>query len=182
MWAKGGFLGKYLDILGEKFTFGLLNAIFKDAIIAKKRTEMKSGIIKMSHRIVPMAMAPFFPILAILGYILGTSRAFNKLLTPILADPGHHYSEFLKKIINRTMNIAEGDIKPKDRFTRAFVVSDRLIEAIKPEVLHEFSIDLSERMSKMDPDEEVPPYYIENELKMYLNTKYDVAPKIPIKE
>ena len=181
--AHRGHLAAYLNLYGKKFTFGMLNALFKDARAAKKGTELKVGIIKAVHRIVPMLLAPFFPILAIFGYIFGTSRAFNKVIAPILAEPGHDYPEFLKKVIGATMRVAEGDLTTeKDRFTRAFVVSDRLVEAIKPEVLLQFSIDLSKVMAEKNPDEEVPSHYIENELKKYLNDKYEIDPQIPLKQ
>ena len=68
------------DENGKKFTFGLLHSIFKDALVAKRKSEIKVGVIKAIHRVVPMALAPFFPILAITGYIFGTSRAFNKII------------------------------------------------------------------------------------------------------
>ena len=177
-----GHLADYLNENGKKFTFGLLHSIFKDALVAKKKSEIKVGIIKAIHRIAPMALAPFFPILAIAGYIFGTSRAFNKIISPILHDPGSEYSGFLQKVIDGSMKVAEGEIPVKDRFTRAFVVSDKLVEAIKPEVLHIFSLELSKKMSQADPDEEVPEHYIENELKSFLNKNYDVNPPIPLKD
>lgn len=180
--AHRGHLAKYLTENGKKFTFGMLDALFKDARSAKKGTELKVGVIKAVHRIVPMLLAPFFPILAIFGYVLGTSRAFNKVVAPILADPGHDYPQFLKKVIDATMRIAEGDLTTeKDRFTRAFVVSDRLVEAIKPEVLQRFSLELSNKMANMDSNMEVPEHYIENELKDYLNRNFEVNPEIPLK-
>lgn len=180
--AHRGNLAKYLTENGKAFTFGMLNALFKDAREAKLKTEIKVGVIKAVHRFVPMLMAPFFPILAIFGYVLGTSRAFNKVVAPILADPGHDYPDFLKKVINATMRVAEGDLTTeKDRFTRAFVVSDRLVEAIKPEVLQRFSLELSEKMANMDSNMEVPEHYIENELKDYLNRNFEINPEIPLK-
>lgn len=181
--AHRGNLGKYLQESGKKFTFGMLNALFLDAQTAKKKTDLKVGIVKAIHRIVPIALAPFFPILAITGYILGTSRAFNKVIAPILADPGKDYPEFLNKLITSTMRVAEGDlIKPKDRFTRAFVVSDNLVDAIKEDVLREFAIYLSNKMSRKNPDGEVPEHYIENQLKRYLNRRFDVDPEIPLRK
>lgn len=180
--AHRGHLAEYLKEKGKIFTFGMLLALFKDAQVAKRRTDIKVGVVKALHRIVPMALAPFFPILAIFGYIFGSSRAFNKIITPILSDPGQEYTGFLKKIIDGSMKVAEGEIPVKDRFTRAFVVSDHLVEAIKPEVLQKFSIQLSEKMSQMNPDTEVPEHYIENELKTYLNENFEVDPKIPLKE
>jgi len=181
-YAHRGHLAEYLNQNGKSFTFGMLNALFKDARDAKRRTDIKVGVIKAVHRILPMALAPFFPIIAIVGYVLGSSRAFNKVIAPILAEPGHDYPSFLKKVIDATMRVAEGDLtSPKDRFTRAFVVSDRIVDAIKPEVLQRFSLFLSEKMSLMNPDEEVPEHYIENELKKYLNDHYGIDPEIPLK-
>jgi len=181
--AHRGNLGKYLKEVGKKFTFGMLHALFLDAQEAKKNTELRLGIIKAVHRIVPMALAPFFPILAIVGYILGTSRAFNKIIAPILADPGKDYPDFLNKLITSTMRIAEGDIiSIKDRFNRAFVVSDNIVDAIKDDVLREFAVYLSSKMSREDQDEEVPEHYIENQLKIYLNRRFDIDPEIPLKQ
>lgn len=180
--AHRGNLSKYLEEKGKKFTFGMLKALFEDAKEAKYKTDIKVGLIKAAHRMIPMALAPFFPILAIVGYILGTSRAFNKVIAPILADPGNDYPAFLNKLISSTMKIAEGEIIPtKDRFTRAFVVGDNIVEVIKEEVLVEFANYLSKKMTKEDADLEVPENYIENELKMYLNKRYDIDPPIPIK-
>jgi hypothetical protein len=180
--AHRGNLSKYLNERGGQITFGLLRAMFLDAQMAKRRTDIRVGIYKAIHRITPMALAPFFPIVAIVGYILGTSRAFNKVIAPILADPGSDYPEFLNKIITSTMRIAEGEIIPtKDRFTRAFVVSDGIVNVIKEDVLKEFSKYISEKMSRIDPDSPVPDNYIENQLKKYLNTRYDINPPIPLK-
>ncbi len=179
--AHRGNLGNYLKDKGRKFTFGMLHALFLDAQSAKRKTDLRVGIVKAIHRIVPMALAPFFPILAITSYILGTSRAFNKVIAPILADPGKDYPEFLNKLISSTMKIAEGEIVPiKNRFNRAFVISDNLVDSLKEEVLREFAIYLSNKMSKEDKD--VPEHYIENKLKGYLNKRFDIDPEIPLKK
>lgn len=181
--AKDGHLAKYLEKNDNKFTFGILDAIFKDAIESKKTTNIRVGILKMTHRILPMVLAPFFPIIAIIGYILGTSRAFNKVIAPILADPGNDYPSFLKKLVDETMKIAEGEIMPtKDRFTRAFVVSDDIIEMLNPEVLNKFSIFISTEISKKNPDEVVPDNFIENELKSYLNRNFRINPPLELKK
>ena len=183
--AKKGNLAHYLhDKKSDQninFSFGILDAIFKDAVEAKKITDLRIGAIKMVHRIVPMALAKFYPIVAILGYVLGTSRAFNKIIAPILSDPGGGYSEFLKKLVMGTMKIAEGEIELKDRFSRAFVVSDGIVDIIKPEILLKFAIYIAEKMSKEDPNKIVPDNYIENELKKYLNDNYKINPEIPTK-
>ncbi len=182
--AKTGYLGMYLQQNGEKFTFGILKAIFKDAIVAKRKTEIKRGIFNILPTLIPVALAPFFPILAIVGTIFGASRMFHRVFNPIFdyISPSSKYSNFLKRMIDAYMKIPEGEVPLKDRFTRAFVVSDRLIDAIKPEVLDKFSTSLSEKMEVMDDSIEVPDHYIENELKMFLNNKFNVNPEIPLKQ
>ena len=179
--AHRGHLADYLKSQGTEMKFGMLLALFKDDQTEKKRTDLKVGIVKALHRVIPMALAPFFPIAAILGMILGSTRAFNKILAPILQDSSDTYEGFLKQLIDRSMKVAEGEIPVKDRFTRAFVVSDKLVSAIRPEVIQSFSNSLSLKMSLEDPDKEVPENYIENELKDYINKNFEVNPPIPLK-
>ena len=178
--AKSGYLGTYLQEKGDKFTFGILQAIFKDAIRAKKLTGIKKGIYNIIPSVVPLALAPWYPVLAVIGSIFGASRIFDPIFNYL--NPQSKYTDFLKKMIDTYMMIPEGELPLKDRFTRAFVVSDRLVEAIKPEVLDDFSNYLSEKMSLESEDLEVPEHYIENELKSYLNTRFDINPNIPLKD
>lgn len=182
--AHRGKLGNYLVNKGDKFTFGMLNALFKDAIVAKRKTEIKKSIFNILPGAIPLALAPFFPILAVVGAVFGTSKMFHKVFDPIFnyLNPQSKYSDFLKKIIDGYMKIPTGEIPLKDRFTRAFVVSDRILEAIKPEVLESFSEFLSEKMESEDLDLEVPDHYVENELKTYLNENFDIDPEIPLKK
>lgn len=182
--AKHGNLGKYLEEKGDVFTFGILNAIFKDAIMAKKKTNIKRGIFNILPSVIPLALVPFFPTIAIISSVFGTSRIFHKIFDPIFnyINPQSKYADFLKSVIDSYMKIPEGEVNLKDRFTRAFVVSDRFIDAIKQEVLDDFSNELSKQMSNMDQDIEVPPHYIENELKIYINSTFGVSPEIPLKE
>jgi hypothetical protein len=179
--AHRGHLADYLKSEGKEIKFGMLRALFLDAQTAKKRTDLKVGIVKALHRVIPMALAPFYPIAAVLGIILGSTRAFNKILAPILQDSSSTYEGFLRQLIDGSMKVAEGEIPVKDRFTRAFVVSDKLVAAIRPEVLQKFSNYLSTKMSQENPDTIVPEHYVENELKQFLNQNFDVNPPIPIK-
>ena len=182
--SKQGHLGAYLHSKGDKFTFGILNAIFKDAIVAKKRTNLKKGILGILPTAIPLSFAPFFPILAVIGTIFGSSRLAHKIFDTIFdyLNPHSKYSDFLKKTIDTYMMLPEGNVPLKDRFSRAFVVSDRLIEALKPEVVNDFTTFISEKMEKENDDRVVPDHYIENELKMYLNDNFDIDPEIPLKK
>jgi hypothetical protein len=182
--AKTGYLATYLSEKGEKFTFGILHAIFKDAIRAKKLTNIKKGFYHILPSLLPLTLAPWYPIAAIIGSVFGASRMFHSIFDPIVdfLTPQSKYTDFLKRMIDHYMVIPEGEVKLKDRFTRAFVVSDRLVEAIKPQVLESFSKYLSDKMSLEEEDKEVPDNYIENELKSYLNKEFSINPEIPLKE
>lgn len=181
--SKRGSLAKYLEDNGQDFTFGILKAIFKDAKEAKFKTDLKVAGFKLIPRLAPLALAPFFPVLAIVGMIFSTSRTFNKLMDPIFNNLDKHtkYTDFLKSVISKYMAIPEGKVNLKDRFSRAFVVSDRFIDALKPEVIDEFMHKLTDKMEDMSDDERVPDHFIENELKRYINIEFDVTPEIPLK-
>ena len=182
--SKHGHLATYLHNKGDNFTFGILKAIFKDAIVAKKNATLKKNIFSILPTAIPLSLAPFFPVLAVVGTIFGSSRLAHRVFDTIFAylEPQSKYTDFLKKTIDTYMILPEGNINPKDRFSRAFVVSDRLIEALKPEVVDAFTKFISDKMSKEDNDKVVPEHYIENELKTYLNDKFNINPEIPLKE
>jgi len=182
--SKKGQLHKYMMEHGEEFTFGILRAIFKDAKDAKTLTDFKKGIIQAIPRGLPVLLAPFYPVLAVVGLILGTSRTFNKLIKPLFnnIDSESKYVDFLKTMVSYYMKVPEGEVNLKDRFSRAFVVTDRLIDAVKPEVIEDFSKKLVLKMDSEPDDKPVPDHYIENELKRYLNDNFDVDPEIPLKE
>ena len=182
--SKQGHLGAYLHSKGDKFSFGILKAIFKDAIDAKKKTTLKKNIFNILPIVIPLSLAPFFPVLAVVGTIFGSSRLAHRVFDTVFEylEPQSKYTDFLKKTIDTCMKLPEGNVPLKDRFTRAFVVSDKLINALKPEVVNDFTTFISEKMSKEDDDKIVPDHYIENELKMYLNDNFDIDPEIPLKK
>lgn len=182
--SKQGNLHRYMQEHGEEFTFGILRAIFKDAKDAKMRTDIEKGFIQAIPRGLPVLLAPFYPVLAIVGLILGTSRTFNKLIKPLFnhLNSDSKYVDFLKTMVFYYMKFPEGEVNLKDRFSRAFVVTDRLIDAIKQETIENFTKSLVGKMDAEPDDKPVPDHYIENELKKYLNDNYDVDPQIPLKE
>jgi hypothetical protein len=182
--SKQGNLHRYMQEHGEEFTFGVLRAIFKDAKDAKMRTDVKKGLIQAVPRGLPVLLAPFYPVLAVVGLVLGTSRTFNKLIKPLFnhLDSDSKYVDFLKTMVFYYMKFPEGEVNLKDRFSRAFVVTDRLIDAIKQETIDAFTKSLVDKMGAEPDDKPVPDHYIENELKRYLNDNYDVDPQIPLKE
>ena len=182
--AKKGKLGTYLIENGGEFTFGILFAIFSDAKEAKLAQETKKALWSALPRVIPLVLAPFFPIMAIVGLVFGSTRLFNRITKPIFQnlETDSKYVDFLKSFVKVAVKVPEGEVDVKDRFTRAFVVEDRLIEAIKPDVIDSFANYLSKKMEAEPDDKPVPDHYIENELKQYLNDNYDVTPEIPLKK
>jgi hypothetical protein len=182
--SKQGHLATYLHSKGENFTFGILRAIFKDAVDAKKKTTLKKNIFSILPIAIPLSLAPFFPVLAVVGTIFGSSRLVHRVFDTLFEylEPQSKYTDFLKKTIDTYMMLPEGEVPLKDRFSRAFVVSDRLIEALKPEVVNSFTSFISDKMEKEDDGKLVPDHYIENELKTYLNDNFDISPEIPLKK
>ena len=181
--AKRGHLADYLNSKGKDFTFGILGAIFRDAKEAKIAQETKKAVLSAIPRALPMALAPFFPIMAIVGLLFGSTRLFNRITKPIFQnmDSDSKYVDFLKSFVKVAAKVPEGEVDVKDRFTRVFVVEDRLIDALKPEVVDAFTNYLSKKMIEEPENNPVPDHYIENELKKYLNDNFDVTPEIPLK-
>lgn len=182
--SKRGKLKDYLVNSGGKFTFGMLRAIFADAKEAKITMDAKSAVLQAVPRAIPLLLAPFYPMLAVIGLVLGTSRTFNKIIKPVLkhVESDSKYVDFLKTFVTYYMKVPEGDFDVKDRFSRAFVVSDGFVDAIKPEVLEDFNKHIIVKMDSEPDDMEVPDHYIENELKDYISDRFDVDPRIPLKE
>ena len=168
---------------GGKFTFGMLRAIFADAKEAKIAMDAKKAVWQAIPRALPLLLAPFYPMLAVIGLVLGTSRTFNKVIKPVLkhVESNSKYVDFLKTFVTYYMKVPEGDFNVKDRFSRAFVVSDGFVDAIKPEVLEDFNKHIIVKMDSEPDDMEVPDYYIENELKDYISDRFDVDPRIGTK-
>ncbi len=182
--GREGKLSQHFRETGKKFTFGVLKSCFHDAIEYKKKRELIKGSYKMIHRAVPMVLAFFYFPLWLVGNILGASRAFNKILQPILMNPDNNYNEFLIKLIKGTIAITEGEIKyvmGDDWFYNAFVMEDDLINMVRKDVLRIFAVELANKMENEPDDKEVPHHYIENELKKFLNDKFDINPPMELK-
>lgn len=181
--GRKGELSKHLKEHGDAFTFGALKAIYDDALQFKRNREFKKAKLKFFHRIIPMAASIFFLPLSIISTVLGASRALDKMLYPVLNDPGNNYSDFTKKIIIRSVQLIEGDYRmflKNDWFYNIFRVENGLIDLVKKEHLVTFASYLSDKMSKEDPNKEVPKKYVQDELRKWIDDKFDV--KIVVKE
>jgi hypothetical protein len=182
--GKKGELIKYLKKDTTQVTFGVFKDLFKDAISYKSKREYIKGSYKFVHRTIPTALGPIvFPVWLI-GKILGTSRAINKIISPVLKLNNNNYSSFMVNIIMKTMSVMEGEIKyilGRDWFYDAFYMDWGLIKMVRKEHLLEFARYLSEKMEREPDDKLVPSLYVENQFRMWLNNKFNLHPALPLK-
>jgi len=169
--GKNGQLYKYLQ--KEKLTFGMLDALWEDAIKYKKKREYIKGTYKFIHRALPMALGPFLFPIWIINMVLGSSRALNKILVSALKVNTYH--NFLTDFVEKTMAIMEGDIRlvmEKDWFYNIFAVDPGLIKMVRQEHIIEFAKYMAYKMKEEDEDKIVPENYLENEFRTFLNNKF----------
>jgi hypothetical protein len=183
--AKKGELYRYMVSGQRELTFGMLKALHRDALEFKRNREIKQGIQKALWRLVPIALAPVaFPIW-IVAQILGVTRSFNKVISQVLKISSENYQGFIFNIINKTMDIAEGEIERltvDDWFYRSFAVEKGLIDMVRKEHIIDFSYWIAKRMEYQDDLRVVPQYYIENEFRKWLNRKFRLDPQLPLKK
>ena len=170
--GKTGELSKHLkEVHGKSFTFGMLKAIYDDALSYKRKREFKKAGFKLVHRVIPIVTSFVFLPLAIINEIFGASRAFDKLLYPILNDPENNYKDFTKKLLATAIEIAEGDYRrfmDKDWFYDILRIDDGLKKLIRKEHFVTFVSYLSKKMTEENPEKEVPKKYVQNELKSWI--------------
>jgi hypothetical protein len=175
-------LGHFLHSKGKNLTFGLLKAIYDDSIEMHRSHEFKRGSIKALVRAIPIALGPISALVSYIGMALGSTRAVNKILKPIIEDPSNSYPDFLKKLVSTSMDIAEGETSDdNDPIKLAFVVSDGIVDMLKESTILEFTVYLAEKMGKEPENKQVPNYYIENELRRYVNGKFKLNPPFKMK-
>jgi len=174
--GKQGKLAEYIDN-GNVIKFGMLKALYQDAIIYKKKREYEKGFAKFAVRAIPIALAPIFFPIWLVSQILGATRALNKVLVPTLNMDHRDYNSFLKTLIIKTMNLVEGDIRPyigNDWYYDIFSVHDGLTKMIKTEYVYEFTLYISTEIQKKKDDQVVPHYWLDTEFRKWLNAKFEI--------
>jgi len=183
---------------GKRLTFGVLKAFHHDALKFKEHREYIRAIYKFLHRMIPLALAPvYFPVW-IISQGLGFTRAINKVLSPMMKikstksilqqqkqqDEKGGYVKWMQSVIMKTLDIAEGELEnfSEDWFYKSFAVERGLLRMVDHQVIIKFAYKLALIMEKKPDYEPVPPYYVENELRKYLNKEFDLDPKLPLKK
>lgn len=183
--AKQGHLYKYLESGQHNLTFGMLKDLHKEAIEFKEKREYKQGIHKFLFRAVPIALAPIFFPVWLIAQILGSTRALNKILVPVLKMNNHKYSDFIRNLILKVVDATEGEFERllvDDWFYKSFAVQRGLILMVRKEHVIHFAYYLAKKMEYMDDSAIVPAYYVENEFRTYMNKKFELNPQLPLKK
>ena len=159
-----------------KITFGQLKAIVESATRKRIFKHIGEGGVKATIRLLPW----FVPQLFIAGTIAGAVRAANKILMPSLTET-ENYKTFWGKAILKSFKIAEGDINLSDPLSKIFFISDGLMTMLDEKYKVKFAKHIANIASEKPDSEEVPEYFVENELRNWINDKFLLDPPLPSK-
>jgi hypothetical protein len=157
-----------------KITFGQLRAIVESATKQRIFKHVGEGGVKATIRLLPW----FLPQLMIPGIVGGVIRAVNKILKPSLTET-ENYKTFWGKVILKSFQVAEGDLHLSDPFSKIFFISDGLMTMMDDKYKIRFARHIAEIASNKPDDEEVPEYFVEDELRHWINDKFLLNPPLP---
>jgi hypothetical protein len=159
-----------------KITFGQLKAIIESALNQRLFKNVGEGGFKAIIRLLPW----FLPQAILAGVAGSTVRAMNKILRPALSDT-QSYKTWWGKAIMKSFDIAEGELNLKDPFSKIFFISDGLFTMMDDKFKVKFARYVVNIVDSKPDDEEVPDYFVENELRKWANEKFLLNPKLPTK-
>lgn len=159
-----------------KITFGQLKAIVESATKKRIFKHVGEGGVKATIRLLPW----FVPQLFIAGTIAGAVRAANKILSPSLTET-ENYKTFWGKAILKSFKIAEGELNLSDPLTKIFFISDGLMTLLDDKYKIKFAKHIANLADSKSDSEEVPEYFVENELRKWVNDKFLLNPPLPPK-
>jgi hypothetical protein len=159
-----------------KITFGQLKAIVENASSNRLLQHVGEGGFKATLRLLPW----FLPQLAIAGFVASSIRAVNKILRPALEET-ENYKTWWGRVVLKSFNLSEGELGLSDPLSRVFFISDGLMTMLNDKYKVKFARYISEIASEMPDDEPVPEFFVENELRHWLNDKFLLNPPLPSK-
>ena len=159
-----------------KITFGQLKSLVNTAIRNRVLTHVGEGGFKATIRLLPW----FLPQLMLPGVIASSIRAVGKILNPSLSET-ENYKTFWGKAILKAFKLAEGELGLNDPFSKIFFISDGLMTMLDDKYKVKFARYIAELVNDKPDNEEVPEYFVENELRKWINDKFLLNPPIPPK-
>ena len=160
-----------------KITFGQLRALVESGTKKRLIKHIGEGGYKATLRLLPW----FIPQLNLAGFTGSLIRAVNKIFRPTLEETTN-YKTWWGKVIMRSFKLAEGELGLSDPLTRIFFISDGLLTLMDDKFKVKFARYISELASEMPDDQEVPEYFVENELRKWLNEKFLLDPPLSPKQ
>jgi len=160
-----------------KITFGQLKSLVTNAKVKKLLTDVGEGGYKATIRILPW----FFPQLILAGFTGSILRAFNKIFRPAMEDTTG-YKTWWGKTITNLLNLVEGDLNINDPLSKIFFISDGLLTMLDSKEKIKFARHIASVASEKPDDEEVPEFFVENELRNWVNEKFLLNPPLGKKE
>jgi len=157
-------------------TFGQLRYLIENSKRKKFLLSLGEGGYKAIIRLLPW----FIPQVAIAGFLGSSIRAFNKIIKPTLEETSN-YKTWWGKIILKITKLSEGDLPITDPLSKIFFISDGLLHLMDDKVRLKFSKYISDLVATKSDDEPVPEFFVENELRKYLNDKFLLNPPLELK-
>lgn len=154
-------------------TFGQLELLIKSAQKRKLSTDIGEGIYKSFIRLLPW----FIPQIAIAAFLGSGMRASNKIVKPAL-ETTKGYKRWWGKAVKNVMDLAEGELPTTDPLSKIFFISDGVLEMLNDKAKTKFTRYIAELASSKSKTEIVPEYFVENELRNWLNNKYLLNPPL----
>ena len=160
-----------------KITFGQLRELVESAKTKRLLLNIGEGGYKATIRLLPW----FLPQLAIAGFTGSLLRAFNKIFKPSLEETTN-YKTWWGKTITKIFNLVEGELNINDPLSKIFFISDGLMTLLSEKEKLKFARYIAEVASEKSDNEEVPEYFVENELRTWLNEKFLLDPPLELKK
>lgn len=157
-------------------TFGQLRSIVESAMGKRIGLHIGEGGYKATLRLLPW----FLPQLAVAGFMGATLRAIDKIIKPMLTETTK-YKTWWGKTILKLFNVVEGDLNPQDPFSKIFFISDGLMNMLDEENKVKFARYIAEIASEKPDDEPVPEFFVENELRKWVNQRFLLDPPLQLK-
>ena len=157
-------------------TFGQLKSIVENAMGKRIALHVGEGGYKATLRLLPW----FLPQLALAGFLGATLRAMNKIFKPILTETTNYKTWWGRTILN-IFNLVEGELNPRDPFSKIFFISDGLMNMLDEENKVKFARYIAEVASEMPDEEPVPEFFVENKLRKWVNQRFLLDPPLSLK-
>ena len=166
---------KFCNAQGE-ITFGQLRALVESTTRKRLFQHVGEGGFKATIRMLPW----FIPQLIIAGAIGSAARAINRIIRPTLEETTN-YKTWWGKAVMKSFDIVEGDLGITDPLSKIFFISDGLMTMMDNKYKVKFARYIANLASDQPDDEVVPEYFVENELRKWVNDKFLLDPPLPPK-